>query len=262
MFGRKTIVTGVLAGSLSMAAAVASAAPMADLSSHFDTASDFSTPSVVWNSTGTTLTSAITDPAAGVVEFRTSHPSTSPTVTNAYFSTVTGATFNPSTQGPITSIDWAAEVSRTDGLSAGQNLPLLVQGGVMYVLKGGNVDPARAIVGNAFYNFDTPTGGFDAQMFSPSAVATDFEALNTTTFGWSGGAGGGAHTLGGVHPDFTSTGGEITFGYMLANVGSSSARTNATLTRNTSVVVNYIPEPASIALLGLGGLMMLRRRSK
>ncbi|MCP3977596.1 MAG: hypothetical protein GY720_24185, partial [bacterium] len=121
--------------------------------------------------------------------------------------------------------------------------PLILQGGTVYVYKGEDIDPALAIVGNAFYNYNT--GTWSSQFINDVVVASDFQELLTSPGTWSGGSGGGPGTSSSSNPDFTITGGEMTFGYLMVNTGGSP-RTNKTVMRNAAISVEYTSIPAAL----------------
>jgi hypothetical protein len=65
-------------------------------------------------------------------------------------------------------------------------------------------------------------------------------------------------------PDFSSTGAPIQFGYNFANTSVSGVGnffTYGSGIDNFAVTVTPVPEPTALALLGIGGLALLRRRS-
>ncbi|MCP3974832.1 MAG: LamG domain-containing protein, partial [bacterium] len=85
---------------------------MIDLSDHFDEASDFSAPNEEYHDGTGTFTSSVTDDNGGV-QFQTTRSTSS---NASYYSTVSSATFNPSTQGAITDINWSNEVRASNGI--------------------------------------------------------------------------------------------------------------------------------------------------
>ena len=236
------------------------AADTLDLSSNFDQASDFTTPNEEYNPSGT-VTSSVTDDNGGV-QFQTTRNGTGGA---SYHSTMSSATFNPSTQGAITDINWSNDVRQSLGIgaSAGQTLPLILQGGTLYVYKGKDMNPSNAIAGNCFYNYNEAGTWLVGQFIDDVVVASDFEELLTSPGTWAGGAGGGPGSTSSSNPDFTISGGEITFGYLMANTGGSP-RVNKTVMRNAAMSVEYtpIPEPNSFFLAALGLLGLGRRRRR
>jgi hypothetical protein len=148
-----------------------------------------------------------------------------------------GQTYDPVAMGAIATIDFAIDAIQPagQGASGGSVAPILIQGGVVY--QG----PSEAM---------------------PEAAWTlhDFLALTNTSFSEIGAPGS--------HPDFSSTGGEISFGwvYVISSAsGDPVARTVGFDNWNLvvdSVSVPPVPEPGTLGLLGLGvgSLWLMRRR--
>lgn len=65
-----------------------------------------------------------------------------------------------------------------------------------------------------------------------------------------------------LKPDFTSSGSTITFGYATLNGGSGTIQNLTAVGRIDNFSVNVIPEPSSIALLSMSGLIILRWRQR
>lgn len=59
---------------------------------------------------------------------------------------------------------------------------------------------------------------------------------------------------------FTSNGGDVSFSSIMDNGQGGGG--NAIIAFASSIVITQVPEPSSLALLGLGGLMMIKRRRR
>ena len=154
-----------------------------------------------------------------------------------------GGTFDPSAAGAINSIDFGFTCDQDD--SAGPFIrPLLKQGGNYYaVTTGGNQS-------NGAWK--------QATVALTGLVSDDWDLVNVP--GTLGTADDFDITS---HPDFTGAGGEITFGIWLNGVSSTSGGTTFAIDNdfdNFAVSVDYVPEPATMFLLGLGGMLLRKRR--
>jgi len=161
---------------------------------------------------------------------------------------LSGATFNPTASGAINSISFSLDYNllQQSGGSPGTNVGLVM-------LQGSN-----------YYSSQT------MQTFFTQGTWTTFSltGLNASNFTKIAGAGA-------ANPDFSTSGAPIQFGYAITlGAGSGGATTISTLQGidNFSVPVNYtevasVPEPSSLALLGvgaflLGGRVYLKRRKR
>ncbi len=211
-----------------------------DLSSHFDEASDYSAGVIVWNDDATTPTFTVTDVGPSEVQFSNSRPDAG----KAILSILSSATFNPSTQGALTNIDWATTVE--DVASNAIIYPMISQGGTMYMYVAGNIIGSDRTPGIAF----NETGATSTQTLT-DALASDFAELDTATPGLVVDPvyGYGPETVAASNPDFSLAGGEISFGYLtVSDTGSSGGRTNTASFSNTAVGLDYVPKPSAAAL--------------
>jgi hypothetical protein len=137
---------------------------------------------------------------------------------------MSGFAYTPSTQGAITSLTMSLSAMDPGGPAQGDGL--FIKQGSSWWMAG----------------YGTTTGSW--QTFSTGV---------TTASDWTTGVPGGT-------PDFSSTGGTITFGYLAANTDSFSTAG----IDNFSVTIDSVPEPVSLALLGVGvlGTLCTRRRAK
>ncbi|MCP3989908.1 MAG: hypothetical protein GY724_12590, partial [Actinomycetia bacterium] len=216
-----------------------------DLSSHFDAASDFTAMSVEFNYEEvmdnppiltTNFTTSITDlgGSPNVIEFLVDRDDAGA----AALSFLSTATFDPSTQGMLRSIDWSMDVTDPDTAlkDDGANFPLLVQGGTLFRYTGGDIQDSDHGTDNAFMNFNADT--FPQSL--SGAVATDFEELDVTTPDWTDGF--GPVVVAASHPDFSETGGEITFGYLTTSRTSDvGGQSNETRHEGTVVTLTFGP---------------------
>jgi hypothetical protein len=149
------------------------------------------------------------------------------------------AFYTPSTQGAITYIDYSEDsinfVSDTIVPGNGQGSGLLIlQNGKYYREQ----NPLLVM----------PYSGYSSWTANPAPglLATDFAEV----------------TLAGVinplsNPDFSAAGSVMQFGFHRGNSGNSGYNTDCGI---DNWYVNIVPEPASVGLLALGGLVALGRR--
>ena len=141
------------------------------------------------------------------------------------------AIWDPSVQGEILSLDYSEDGQlflATGGATVSRGGPALLQGGTLYHYSAFNISNPSA------WSLLSVTG----------ATSTNFVQLGTSN-----------------HPDFTSTGSLITFGYLRANsTPSVVGYTTESGIDNWSLTLS-VPEPALLALLlvGLAGLRLFQR---
>ena len=134
-----------------------------------------------------------------------------------------GSTFNPSTQGAVTSINLSLDAIRFGGNGQGFS-PAVRQGGVNYLVVPENTTYPASWSNGAWTNL----------------TASSFQAVWTNS----------------SNPDFSLTGGPIEFGFSNTN-SALGFRVTSSGYDNFSVTVNYtpIPEPSTYAALaGVGAL--------
>lgn len=153
------------------------------------------------------------------------------------------AIYDPSSQGAILSLDYAYDVIHLGGNVSVAIAPGLTQGGKVYRYYTGaqvassNVWSAIAANGLTNLNFNEVTNS--------SVYAT---IIDTNS-----------------HPDFSAAGGQVTFGYIVANgwggtINATTGIDNWSVTLNTADT----PEPGtwSVVLIGLGGIALSRVRRR
>lgn len=157
----------------------------------------------------------------------------------------TQAVYNPSVQGAIESIHYSEDqkmISSTlpDGTSGQRASVLLMQNGNLYYSFGVT---GRAL--NWHEQLKDPIGsGSFSQINDPN---------NPGVFLYNSAS----------HPDFTATGGPITFGYYRGNTDGATGIGGYDQSMgidNWHVLIRTVPEPVSLALVSAGLVLLARRR--
>lgn len=149
------------------------------------------------------------------------------------------AFYNPSSQGAITSIIYSEDsinfipTAVNPGNGQGTGL-LILQSGRYYELR----NPTMVMPYTSYSNW-APNG-------TAGSVASDYWELDPS-----------GNLLPSSNPDFTLSGGIMQFGFWRGNSGNTSYNTDCGID-NWSVQI--IPTPGAASLVGLGGLLILRRR--
>lgn len=141
--------------------------------------------------------------------------------------------YDPGTQGPIDTLELQFDVRLPSPIRHVNTMgfgPLLVQDGLTYVA-------------GVSYPFNPPTPWMTID-FAPATS----DPTNWNKFGAPG------------HPDFSSSGAPITFGYFTSNGGSGTNDRLSATGRLDNYTLVITPEPGSAALFGLAGLALVRRR--
>lgn len=150
-----------------------------------------------------------------------------------------GAFYNPSTQGAITSIDYSEDsinfvpTAIVPGNGQGTGLAIL-QGGVFY--RQQNPILVMPFVTHSNWTLNQSLGllAADFAEVTPAGVVLPFS-----------------------NPDFSVSGAVMQFGFWRGNSGNGGYNTDCGI---DNWHVNIVPAPGAAALLGLGGLLVARRR--
>ena len=151
------------------------------------------------------------------------------------------AFYTPSTQGAITSIDYSEDsinfVPDTVVPGNGQGSGLLIlQGGKYYRQQ----NPLLVMPYSGYSNWtNNPAPGLLAADFAEVSLAG---VVNTSS-----------------NPDFSAAGSIMQLGFHRGNSGNSGYNTDCGID-NWSVKI--VPEPATLSLLGLAGLAIMRKRAR
>jgi hypothetical protein len=138
------------------------------------------------------------------------------------------ATYNPSTQGAILSIDYAED---SIVLAGGGNF-----GAGPALMQGGRVFARPFAFSNSTWTHRTLTG-MDEDNFVH----------------WHG-------EPGGALPNFSATGGPITFGFWNGNADGTYSMTTAIDNWSMTLHTKSVPEPAVLAAAAFAAMALLRRR--
>lgn len=146
------------------------------------------------------------------------------------------ATYDPSSQGAISYIDYSEDslnLLNQPGNGQGSGLAIL-QGGKYYIQR----NPILVM----------PYSGYStwAANVANGLLATDLYEIDNTGF---------MNPI--SNPDFSASGGIMQLGFWRGNSGNGSYNTECGIDNWN---VNIVPSPASIALMGMGGLLAARRR--
>ncbi len=137
--------------------------------------------------------------------------------------------YDPSVSGAINSIDWSIDFKNFSAFGAGQGYGLVLkQSGILY------------------------RGSFFATGTVPTLWQTNGQSALTSSNFTEG-------ISGATNPDFSSSGSAITFGFTTNNGDGATIDIGYD---NYRVDVTPVPEPATMAVLGLGVASLLRRRKK
>lgn len=191
-----------------------------------------------WSVTATRLTNS-TYGINQVTDARPGDPtnavrSVTQTVSGGYngislFHGLDAAVHDPAADGPINSIAYSYDARKVSSSSSSNAIALsfaLMQDGVVYTVD---------YLAWSHYNWINRS--------NTGLLATDF-------------------TDGANHPDFSSAGEPIAFGYLTSNSSTLGSFSTTSYVDAYSVNVDYVPvpEPASLSLLAVGGLALLHRR--
>lgn len=152
----------------------------------------------------------------------------------------TGAFYNPSTQGVITTIDYSEDSKNFQPMSFGD-----VQGTGLLIEQGGKTFIQRNPV------LVMPNPGFAdwASNSAPGLVASDLWEVTAT-----------GTLISASNPDFSAAGGVMQFGFWRGGSSGSFVGTDVRDAGIDNWRVVVAPTPGAMALLGMGGLCAARRR--
>lgn len=173
----------------------------------------------------------------------------------ARFAVESAASFDPAGSLSITSIDWSVDIA-SDGDENSTTIlyPAIFQGAASFVytsggLSGGNSAGFR------------PTGTSFIPLAANGLEDSDFELFDVASTPTGFTIDFSSEVTAGTHPDFSAAGDAITFGYIaVAGSGSGDFPRREAVVDNSEIEVTFVPEPATLALMGFGALIAVRRR--
>ena len=232
---------------LTVASCITSYANAAVMTFTPDTLAEFQTSGdIIYQPGSTTASSTLSDPTSESPEQLRVITSISGPDNVTFTHDLIGATFNPSAQGAINSIDFTMSVN--DPNLGDSDTPILLG-----IEQGGNT---------YFYTENNTSAFLFRNSGSTSFLLFDKNNLTASNFGLF--LGTSETAVNSTMPDFSISGGNIQFLY-----GSIGATSTNTFERNTDfhsseLSVNYtaVPEPSSSVLLALGSAALILRRRK
>jgi len=147
----------------------------------------------------------------------------------------TTAQYDPSSSGAITSIAYSEDsINFVNQGGNGQGSGLLIQQGTQFFIQR---TPILVMPFATFSNWVSQ---------SASLSSLDLEEVDIT-----------GTIISSSHPDFSASGALMTFGFWRGNSANGNINTDCGI---DNWCVNVIPAPSSLAVMGLGGLLVARRR--